>query len=203
MSSWVNEMRISREQAQRNRARVLETASTQFRVRGFDGIGVGDLMKAAGFTHGGFYNHFPSKDALAAEALDHAWQEMAAQRARARNLEQLLSGYLSRAARDAPGLNCPAAALGGDVGRQSDAVRATFAEGLEEMIRSVAALLPQPDSAITRTRAVDLVNRMVGALMLSRAVPDDSPMAEEILQAALQSALSDARTWDAAAERDL
>jgi len=193
-------MRISREQAQRNRLRVLDTASEQFRVRGFDGVGVGDLMKAAGFTHGGFYNHFPSKGALAAEALDHAWKEMAAQRARAKDLEQLLTGYLSRAARNAPGRNCPAAALGGDVSRQSDAVRVIFAEGLEEMIRSVAALLPQPDSAITRARAVDLVNRMVGALTLSRAVPDGSPLAEEILQATLQSALSDARTWHAAAE---
>ena len=193
-------MRISREQAQRNRTRVLDTASEQFRVRGFDGIGVGDLMKAAGFTHGGFYNHFPSKDALAAEALDHAWKEMAAQRARARDLEQLLSGYLSRAARNTPGRNCPAAALGGDVSRQSDDVRAIFAEGLEEMIRSVATLLPEPDSPATRTRAMDLVNRMVGALTLSRAVPDDSPLAAEILQTALQSALSDAGTWSAATE---
>ena len=167
---------------------------------GFDGVGVGDLMKAAGFTHGGFYNHFPSKDALVAEALDHAWKEMAAQRARARDLEQLLSGYLSRAARNTPGRNCPAAALGGDVSRQSDDVRVIFAEGLEQMIGSVAALLPDPDSPATRARAVDLVNRMVGALTLSRAVPDDSPLAEEILQAALRSALSDARTWRTAAE---
>lgn len=188
------QMRISREQAQRNRLRVLDTASEQFRARGFDGVGVGDLMKAAGFTHGGFYNHFPSKEALAAEALDHAWKEMAEKRARARDLEQLLSGYLSRTARDAPGKNCPAAALGGEVSRQPDGVRAIFADGLEEMIGSIAALLPDPDSPATRARAIDLVNRMAGALMLSRAVPDNSPLAEEILQTALKSALSDAGT---------
>lgn len=187
-------MRISREQARRNREKVLETASEMFRERGFDGAGVGDLMKAAGFTHGGFYNHFPSKQALAAEALDHAWQEMAQKRARARDLEQLLRGYLSDAARRAPGQNCPAAALGGEVSRQSGEVRACFAGGLEGMIASVAALLPEPESAGARHRAVDIVNRMVGALMLSRAVPDDSPLAQEILENALQAALRDAGT---------
>lgn len=70
------------------------------------------------------------------------------------------------------------------------------------MIASVAALLPEPESREKRDRAVDLVNRMVGALMLSRAVPDDSPLAEEILQTALQSALSDARAWRIAPESD-
>ena len=185
-------MRISKQQAQQNRERVLDTASALFREQGFDGVGVGDLMKAAGFTHGGFYNHFASKDALAAEALDHAWTEMAAQRARADDLAQLLSGYLSRAARNAPGRNCPAAALGGDVSRQSDAVRAVFTDGLEDMIRSVEALLPPSDTAPDRARAVSLVNRMVGALMLSRAVPDDSPLANEILETELHAALAEA-----------
>ena len=142
----------------------------------------------------------PHRLPLAAEALDHAWQEMATQRARAQDLEQLLTGYLSRAARNAPGRNCPAAALGGDVSRQSDDVRTVFAEGLEQMIASVAALLPDPGTPDTRARAVDLVNRMVGALMLSRAVPDDSALAEEILQTALQSALADARTRRTAPE---
>ena len=78
--------------------------------------------------------------------------------------------------------------------------RRVVAEGLEQMIASVAALLPDPGSPDTRARAVDLVNRMVGALMLSRAVPDDSALAEEILQTALQSALADARTRRTAPE---
>lgn len=183
-------MRISAAQAGRNRQKVLDTASEMFRQRGFDGVGVSDLMKAAGFTHGGFYNHFASKDALATEALAQAWAQMAAERARARDLKQLLSGYLSRAARDAPGSNCPAAALGCDVGRRSADTKAVFADGLEEMITSVEILLPAASVATSRTRALNVVNGMVGALMLSRAVPDDGPLADEILATALRAALA-------------
>jgi TetR/AcrR family transcriptional repressor of nem operon len=183
-------MRISKAQAKENRDRVVGAASELFRARGFDGVAVGDLMKAAGFTHGGFYNHFSSKEALAAEALQSAWDEMAAERERAGDLPNLLKRYLSRAARRAPGKSCPAAALAGDIGRQPAAVREVFAEGLDGMIASIEAALPPGEDA--RDRAVQLVTRMVGALMLSRAVPDDSPLADEILAAGLRGALREA-----------
>ncbi len=180
-------MRISKAQAQANRARVVETASALFRARGFDGVAVGELMQAAGFTHGGFYNHFASKEALAAEAVGEAWTEMGAQRARAGCLAELLPAYLSRAARRAPGKTCPAAALAGDVSRQPDAVKAVFAEGLEAMIASVEAGLPASEGR--REQAVNLVVRMVGALALSRAVPDANPLAAELLDAPLRASL--------------
>jgi TetR/AcrR family transcriptional repressor of nem operon len=185
-------MRISKAQAQENRERVLAAASELFRTRGFDSVSVADVMGAAGFTHGGFYNHFASKDALAAEALAAAWTIMAAERARAADLPQLLGAYLSPAARAAPGRSCPAAALGGDVRRQPPPVRAAFADGLEEMIASIGEGLGG-DPATARTRATGLVTRMVGALMLSRAVPDDHPLAAELLAANLQAALAEAR----------
>ena len=183
-------MRISRAQAEENRERVLAAASELFRARGFDGVSVADIMQAAGLTHGGFYNHFPSKEALAAEALGSAWASMSAQRARAADLRRLLAAYISEPARDAPGRSCPAAALAGDVRRQAEPVRAAFADGLEEMIGSVAAALPE-QSNTARHRAVALVTRMVGAVMLSRAVPDDHPLADELLAANLKAALAD------------
>ncbi len=183
-------MRISAAQAGRNRQQVLDTASERFRERGFDGVGVSDRMKSAGFTPGGLPHPFAPKDALAAEALAQAWAQMAAERARARNLEQLLAGYLSRTSRDAPGSSCPAAALGGDVGRRSAEIKNVFAAGLEEMITSVERLLPPSDDGATRTRAMTVVNGMVGALMLSRAVPDDSPLADELLASGLRAALA-------------
>lgn len=170
-------MKISKAQAEANRGRVLEAASQAFRARGFDGVAVGEIMQAAGLTHGGFYNHFASKEALAAEAVTAAWTQMAAERARARDLSQLLDHYLSRAARGAPGRSCPAAALAGEVSRQGEGVRAAFAEGLEGMIAEIGESLPD------RQAAIDMVARMVGALMLSRAVPDDSPLADELLGA--------------------
>ena len=115
-------MKISKAQAQENRDRIVGAAATLFRERGFDGVSVGDLTKAAGFTHGGFYNHFESKDALAAQALESAFAAMAGHRERARDLAEMLTHYLSQAARKAPGKSCPAAALGGDAGRGSDDV---------------------------------------------------------------------------------
>jgi TetR/AcrR family transcriptional repressor of nem operon len=189
---WDVGMRISKAQAQENRERVVATASALFRANGFDGVAVGDLMKAAGFTHGGFYNHFGSKEALAAEALGGAWEEMGRERARARDLPQLLKRYLSWPARQAPAKGCPAAALAGDVGRQSRAVKAVFADGLEGMIQSIEEGLPKGGDGPARERAVNLVARMVGALMLSRAVPDDHPLALELLNATLRGALREA-----------
>ncbi|MBL8771521.1 MAG: TetR/AcrR family transcriptional regulator [Phenylobacterium sp.] len=180
-------MRISKAQAQANRDRVLAAAAEMFRAHGFEGVSVGELMSAAGFTHGGFYNHFGSKEALAAEALSAAWTQMEAERARAADLAQLLDGYLSPAARGAPGRSCPAAALAGEVSRGPPAVRAAFAEGLERMIAEVEGGL-SGESAERRSRAVALVSGMVGALMLSRAVPEASPLADELLAATRREA---------------
>lgn len=184
-------MRISKEQAKENHDRVVAAASELFRARGFDGVAVNEVMGAAGFTHGGFYNHFASKEALAAEAVESAFREMAAVRERAPDLAQMLRGYLSRAARRAPGKSCPAAALAGDVGRQSDAVRAAFAEGLEQMIASVEERLPPGarHGLARRDRAISLVARMVGALALARSAPESSPLADELLEASLRAAL--------------
>jgi len=181
-------MKISKAQAGENRERIVAAASTLFREQGFDGVSVSDLSKAAGFTHGGFYNHFRSKEALAVEAVDSAFKIMAGHRERTRDLPEMLSHYLSQAARRAPGRSCPAAALGGDVGRQSDDLKTVFASGIEEMIASVETRLP--DSPDRRERAVGVVTRMVGALMLARAVPDGA-LADELLSANLRLAISD------------
>ena len=112
-------VRITEIQAQKNRQRVVAKASRLFREGGFDGISVNDLMKAAGFTHGGFYNHFESKDALAGEALDYAFRQMDGVRERIPTLDEFVTSYLSEEARNAPGSTCPAAALAGEVARQS------------------------------------------------------------------------------------
>ena len=182
-------MRISRSQARENHERVVLKAAELFRERGFDGVAVNDLMKAAGFTHGGFYNHFASKEALSAEALDHAFHQMDAERARTESLDDLLEKYLSEAARRAPGKTCPAAALAGDVSRQPDLVKAVFADGLERMIESVAARLPNDGES--RSEAINLLTRMVGALVLARATPDSTDLGREVLAVALDRSRRD------------
>src|SRR5580693_1009854 len=108
-------MRVSREQAEANRERILEVAGTLFRERGFDGTAVDDIMKRAGLTHGGFYGHFPSKDDLVAETCSHvlgseSWIDKVAA-SRDPSLEALVRCYLSPRHRDDPGQGCLFAAL--------------------------------------------------------------------------------------------
>lgn len=175
-------MRISETQVQKNRQKVVTKASRLFRESGFDGVSVGELMKAAGFTHGGFYNHFESKEALTLEALDFAFRQMDRFRERATSLDEFVTSYLSEETRHAPGSACPAAALAGEVARQPDAVKTVFADGVERMILSVVDLLPETPSA--RGEAVDVICRMLGALALARAMPKSSPLGREVLATA-------------------
>jgi TetR/AcrR family transcriptional repressor of nem operon len=176
-------MRVTKAQAQANREHIVETASVVFRERGFDGVGVADLMAAAGFTHGGFYKHFGSKADLMAEAS-------------AKSLEQSLIGvdalsvkdfidvYVSRDHRDGRATGCTMAALCGDAARQSDDLKAAFAEGIERMLQTLGEKYPTgPDAAPgeARGKMIDLLAHAVGAIMLSRACPDDSALADEIL----------------------
>src|SRR6185295_9852408 len=134
-------MRVTREQAAANRERIVAIASTLFRQHGFEGIGVADIMKAAGLTHGGFYGHFSSKEALAAEACARAFDEKrdeydsavarsGGDRDTAR--VEFVKRYTGKSHRDAVGLGCPAAAMCGDVARDApkSPLRAAFVAGV-------------------------------------------------------------------------
>jgi TetR/AcrR family transcriptional repressor of nem operon len=191
-------MRLTKKQAAENRRQILEAAAGLFREHGFAGVAIADLMKAAGFTHGGFYNHFASKEAIAAEAsstliarsnaalADALGQKTSRQRAKA--WRQYLDHYLSVEHRDAPASGCAVASLATDVARQGKAVQSSFAEGIENVIDILAANLPKAKPgqgpAKTREQAVRQWSEMVGALVLSRAVADADPaLSEEILAA--------------------
>ena len=121
-------MRVSRAQADENRERILDTATRLFRERGIDGIGVADLMKSAGLTHGGFYGHFKSKDDLVAQACGRAMARMRENWARVIDqasgdpLDTMADHYLSSRHRENVGRGCLMAALGSEVARQDDAV---------------------------------------------------------------------------------
>lgn len=190
-------MRLTKEQAAQNRREILEAAGRLFRERGFDGVGVADLMKAAGFTHGGFYNHFPSKQALAAEmcagAFERSNSKLAGELEQAPEeaLKAFLEHYLSPEHRDDPAQGCTLAALAADTGRQPREVQERFAQGLEEVFALIAAHLPQaapePRAAAKsspRERAIQLMSEAVGAVILARAVAEAHPsFSDEILEA--------------------
>lgn len=176
-------MKVSKAQAQANRAHVVETASTLFREHGYDGVGVADLMAAAGFTHGGFYKQFGSKADLIAESTACG---IAQTLAMTEGVEPVafLQQYLSREHRDSRATGCTMAALGGDTARQPEAVRIAFAAGVEELVAALASRRAAPGSAEAgqvRASTLDTLAHAVGALVMSRACPDDSPLADEFL----------------------
>ncbi|GLH35928.1 TetR/AcrR family transcriptional regulator [Pseudomonas moraviensis] len=176
-------MRVSKAQAQANREHIVETASVMFRERGYDGVGVADLMAAAGFTHGGFYKHFGSKADLMAEASANSLAQSLAS-AEAMSVQDFIDVYVSRDHRDGRSTGCTMAALCGDAARQSGDVKTAFAEGIERLLHTLgekypsAAAAPQSEG---RNKMIDLLAHAVGAIMLSRACPDDSALADEIL----------------------
>jgi TetR/AcrR family transcriptional regulator, transcriptional repressor for nem operon len=181
-----NFMRVSRQQAAENRDRIVEAASRLFRRDGFDGVGVDAVMKEAGFTHGGFYGHFASKQALMAEATARANDRSLAWQERIKSLDELVAAYLSPRHRADRANGCPVAALGADVARQAPPMRRALAAGVRGQIERIATLLKHGTPASRRRRAIATYAGMVGALTLARAV-DDPGLAEEILIAARQA----------------
>jgi TetR/AcrR family transcriptional repressor of nem operon len=176
-------MKVTKTQALENRARIVETASTLFRERGYDGVGVADLMAAAGFTHGGFYKHFRSKADLMAEAAACGFSQSAANTAGA-DPATIVKEYLSRKHRDAVGHGCTLAALSGDAVRQPAPVKKTFAAGIENQLATLereAEARGKGAARDARAKGITTLAQVVGALVLSRACPDDSPLADEIL----------------------
>lgn len=174
-------MKVTKAQAQENRARIVAIASKLFREHGYDGVGVADLMSAAGFTHGGFYKHFGSKADLMAETAAYGLSQSATQ-ANSVDIVEFVKQYTSRAHRDQRSDGCTMAALSGDAARQSDAVKATFAHGIESLLTTIECKNLSSDQQQARAQKLNMLAHLVGAIMLSRACPDDSQLADEILE---------------------
>ncbi|WAJ28861.1 TetR/AcrR family transcriptional regulator [Antarcticirhabdus aurantiaca] len=186
-------MRVSRAQAEANRERVIDVASRLFRRHGFDGIGLKDLMEAAGLTQGGFYKQFASKEDLAANAcargyaaVRERWREFAA-RDPERPLVPLVRAYLSPEHRDEQAEGCVMAALGPDAARAGPAVRASMEEGVVAYVDFLEACLPD-DLDDRRRRAMAIASTMIGAMVLSRSV-NDPVLSKEILDASIRDIL--------------
>jgi TetR/AcrR family transcriptional repressor of nem operon len=181
-------MRVSRAQAAENRQNVIESASRLFRQHGFDGIGLKDLMQEAGLTQGGFYKQFASKDDLIAQAAGRAlkaagarWETLAT--GSADPLKALVDFYLSLAHRDQRSEGCPVVALGGEVARKGPEVKAQFEAGIRCHLEQLSALLGEDED-----RALAMLSTMVGAMVLSRAVQDET-LSRRVLEVARESLL--------------
>jgi TetR/AcrR family transcriptional regulator, transcriptional repressor for nem operon len=190
---------VSREQAAENRQAIIAAATQLFRERGVEAVGLNELMKHAGFTQGGFYNHFESKAALVAEVLASAMAEGSAQIAKAAKapvdksttaLRRYITHYLSRAHRDNIDRGCPVAGFAGDAARLGAEAQSHFAGGLDDQITIVAGLLAESGSRAAagerrtlRERAISLHCQLLGALVLSRSIAQTAPaLSNEILE---------------------
>lgn len=192
--------RVSKQQAIANRRGIVSVSSQLFRERGFAGVSVFDLTAAAGLTHGGFYGHFASKQALEAEALRVAFEGAEAHwslhtkgaQTSAIARRALVTDFLSSETRNRPGLTCPTASLSIDVARSEpgSAVRGTFEDGLQRMLSILASVeLPLTSRSRRASALVDL-STMVGALVLARAT-QGSEISDELLDAARSELLAD------------
>jgi TetR/AcrR family transcriptional repressor of nem operon len=191
-------MKLTKEKAADNRQSIIETAGRLFREHGFDGVGVADLMKAAGFTHGGFYNHFPSKAALAAEAASSGMKQsrsqlldvlMNEQKPGNSGLAKHVEHYLSPEHRDDRAGGCTIASLACDAGRGNEEIQASFAPGIEEELNILASYFAKGDSKdqgsafSARERAIQLMSELVGAVILARAVAHANPsLSDQVLE---------------------
>lgn len=184
-------MRVSNQQAAKNRERVIEVSSRKFRQSGFDGIGIADLMKSAGMTHGGFYKQFKSKDNLIEEACAAAIEEnlqlwrSASVGEDGANLEGLFAAYLSPTHSNARDTGCLLAALGADAPRSTGPVREVFGKAINAYSAVLERLLPQAVGRSKRQQSLAVLSQMVGALILSRAVEDEA-FRRELLGATVQ-----------------
>src|ERR1700682_777881 len=186
-------MGVSRQQAVENRCALVAAAEKLFRERGVDAVRLAELMKAAGFTQGGFYNHFKSKDALVAAVMDKAMEDGGdafasiienARSADADPVKQHIQWYLSPEHRGDIDAGCPLSGFVGDARRLGVAARDAYAEGLAVNLERFARAIEETDGIRegSRRKAITLFSQMVGTLLLSRAVADIDPaLADEIL----------------------
>ena len=186
-------MKVSKETSAKHRAELLKAASGLFRERGFDKVGIAEIAAAAGLTHGAFYTHFESKEALCTEAIARASGRSGTALESTVSWRTSVEAYLSpKHVRDRAN-GCPLAALGGDVPRESETIRAAFSDALQRSIAAVTARLGHKDEAPSREDAILALATMVGALVLARTAAT-SQLRDEILGAARNKLLEAPRT---------
>lgn len=188
-------MRYSREHKLETHARIVKKASVRLREKGAHGIGVADLMKEAGLTHGGFYAHFDSREALVIEAFAHAmdrsterWRKLAEATPPEKRLATIVDSYLTPLHRDDPGHGCAVPSLGAEIARESPKTRKAFAAKLEQMIDMMAEQIPDLPRRAARKRAMATIATMMGTMVLAR-IAGNGDFSDEILGAGRDAVL--------------
>jgi TetR/AcrR family transcriptional regulator, transcriptional repressor for nem operon len=185
-------MKVSKEASEKHRLDLLRAAGRLFREKGFDKVGVAEITAAAGLTHGAFYTHFRSKDDLCAKAVARLSRRTGEALKGTGDWRAYVDAYLSpRHVRDR-GNGCLYAALGGDVPRESSAIRDAFGKAIDELVGDYAALIGEGGVAPSRHRAIAALATLVGGLVLARGAAD--PLSGEILTAVKQDLIGATRS---------
>jgi TetR/AcrR family transcriptional repressor of nem operon len=200
-------MRYSREHKLETHARIVKKASVRLREKGAHGIGVADLMKEAGLTHGGFYAHFDSREALVIEAFADAmersterWRKLAEATPPEKRLAAIVNSYLTTVHRDDPGHGCAVPTLGAEIARESPKTRKAFAAKLEQMIDMLAEQIPELPRKAARKQAMAAIATMMGTLVLSR-IAGSGEFSDEILGAGREAVLERGKLTKPAARK--
>jgi TetR/AcrR family transcriptional repressor of nem operon len=172
-------MRMSQEEKEKSRTRIVSSASRLIRERGLEGASVGDIMKAAGMTHGGFYKHFESKEALVEAAVDTAFAQflkVLQEGEPADAVSAYCALYLSEDHKNHPGLGCPVAAVGPEVGRMPASLKAAFGAGVKRIVAALARVMKGSAKA-KEAAALREFSMLVGAMVIARASDDETSRA--------------------------
>ncbi|TXJ26427.1 MAG: TetR/AcrR family transcriptional regulator [Afipia sp.] len=188
-------MRYSKDHKAETHERIVKNASVRLREGGAASLGVAELMKDAGLTHGGFYAHFASRDALISEAFAHAmqqatgrWRKRAEQAPEGKRLASIVNGYLSTEHRDDAGNGCALPSLGVEASRANPKIRKAFTNKLEEMVEVIAEQFHDLPPKAARREAIAVVSTMMGAMILARTA-GTGEFSDEILSAGRYAAL--------------
>ena len=188
-------MRYSKEHKQETHARIVRKASVRLREKGAHGIGVADLMKEAGLTHGGFYAHFDSREALLIEAFAYAmdrsmeyWRKTTAETSPEKRLALIVDSYLNTSHRDDPGRGCAVPTLGAEIARESPKARKAFAAKLEQMIDMIADQIVDVPRKTARKQATSVLATMMGTIVMAR-IAGNGELSDEILGAGREAVL--------------
>ena len=191
-------MRYSKEHKQETHTRIVKKAAVLLREKGAHGVGVADLMKEAGLTHGGFYAHFDSREALVIEAFGYAmdrsterWRQIAAQTPPDKRLAMIVDSYLTAVHRDDPGHGCAVPALGSEISRESPRTRKAFATKLDQMLDMIAEQMGDVPRKTARKQAMAMLATMAGTLLLAR-IAGNGELSDEILAAGREASLGQA-----------
>ncbi|CCE06644.1 putative transcriptional regulator, TetR family [Bradyrhizobium sp. STM 3843] len=189
-------MRYSPEHKAETHDRIVRKASVRLREKGAHGVGVADLMKEAGLTHGGFYAHFDSRESLVIEAFNYAldrsmarWQKDLPEVAPEKRVAAIVDRYLSPQHRDDAGHGCAVPALGAEIAREGPKARKAFAAKLDKMVELFADQIPDVPRKTARKRASGMLATLIGTVVMAR-IAGSGEFSEEIMSAGRDAALA-------------